>query len=258
MDNLQRVQSVVTAHQILDALAARPGGCSLSELARHLDMTPSRVLRHLGTLVELELIERTGNDPVYRLGIGLVRLATQAANQHEVGRVAIPALRRLHDDTGQAVYLARPQHTSATVWLSFESAGSPRLTMAPGMTFSLSGSACGRAILAFSEPRADLELASQPDDRFPDPIATHDELAERLAAIRQRGYDHYGTDLPNAAFSIAAPVFDHQGCAVGAIGMLGFSLHYHENGDLLLQALVRAAQSVSAQMGYTGPPIAPA
>lgn len=250
MDNQQRVQSVVAANQILEALATRGEGSSLTELARLLDMTPSRVLRHLTTLVDLQLVERTGTEPIYRLGIGLVRLAERAAYQHDVGRVALPALRRLNDVFGQATYLVRKQGGRASVWLSFESDGLPHLAMSPGMSFSLSGSASGRVLLAFDpDASLDVPLAAKPRHDFPDPIPTRKALEERLKQIRQIFFDQHSIGHGTAIYGLAAPLLGHDDRTVAAIGLGGFSVQLPGRAGALLRALLETAEEVSRQLG---------
>lgn len=251
MDNQQLVQSVVTANQLLEALARKSEGSSLTELSRELGLTPSRALRHLTTLVELQLAERTGGEPIYRLGVGLIRLAERAERQHNVLRLAYPAVRDLSDRFGQATYLARRQGTQALVWLSLESEGVPHLSMPPGMACSMSGSACGRVLLAFDpEARINERLESKASAGYPDPIPTKAALDERLDRIRTDFYDQHGTaGESNAIFTLAAPVLDHKERAVAAIAVAGFSVFFPQQSEALLDALLASAEGLSRTLG---------
>ena len=251
MDNQQLVQSVVTANQLLEALAHKSEGSSLTELSRELGLTPSRALRHLTTLVELQLAERTDKDSTYRLGVALIRLAERAQRQHNVLRLAYPALRDLSDRFGQATYLARRQGGQALVWLSLESEGMPHLAMPPGMACSLTGSACGRILLAF-DPEAKIAepLEAKASEGYPDPIPTKAILDRRLDRIRTSFYDHHGTaDESNAIFTLAAPVFDHKERAVAVLAVAGFSVFFPQQSEALLDALLANAESLSRKLG---------
>ena len=252
MNGQPRVQSVIVAHQILEALASAVDGAPLSELARALQMPPPRVLRHLVTLVDLQLVERSGSEPSYRLGSGLIRLAESAAGQHEVTRLALPALKRLNSECGEATYLARERDGEAVVWVSLESREVPHLSMPPGMRSSLTGSACGRVLLAFGEARPTPPLASKADRSYPDPIATAKALEKRLDAIRHDFCDSYGTEEANAVYNLAAPVLDHRGLAVASVGLIGFSILYRNRAEALRHALMDAAAMISRDLGYGG------
>lgn len=246
----QQIQSVAVAHRLLAALGEETGGVSLAALARRVDMTPTRVFRHLATLVDLQLVERTGGEPLYRLGVALVRLGQQAADQHDVTRVAYQTLRELSDEFGQAVYLVRPHGGDAVVWLSFQSKDVPQVTMPPGMTFSLSGSACGRSMLAFlDQVPSTVSFASTRTHHHPDPIADELVLRNRLAEVRGRFFDYYGVEDANAIYSLAAPVLNHQETAVAAIGIIGFSAFLKDRQAELLAALLDASGRVSVTLG---------
>lgn len=252
MDNQQRVQSVVTAHQVLEAMATQPAGISLTELARLLDMTPSRVLRHLATLVDLQLVERTGAEPVYRLGIGLVRLGERASTQHDVSRIAMPTLRRLNDRFGHAIFLVRRIGDCAQIWLSLPSTGAPHLTMPPGMSLSLTGSVAGRVLIAFNPGKLDgLPLGTVPKSDEPEPMRTRALLNKRLELIRARRFDSFGADMANVIFGLCVPILDHEERAVAALTATGFSVRLEAKGRPVLRALLAAGADISRQLGST-------
>jgi DNA-binding IclR family transcriptional regulator len=253
-DNPQRVQSVVVAHDLLQALGAASDALSLAALAREVGMTPPRVLRHLGTLVDLGLVERSGAEPQYRLGVGLIRLGERASNQHDLTRLAYPILQKLSDETGQATFLARPQASGAVVWLSLQSRAVPQLTMPPGMTFSLDGSACGRVLLAFGyEGEHQPQFGGEPGDGHPDPLRDAEALQQRLKAVRGRYYDVYGMQDANAVYSLSAPVLDDLDRPVAAIGIVGFSAIFREQRNSMLASLLKAGEQLSRALGSRTP-----
>lgn len=249
LDGQQRVQSVVVAHQILRELSKAANGLPLSELARSIDMTPPRVLRHLVTLGDLRLVERSGSEPVYRLGIELVRLAQNAAAQHDVIRLALPVMRQLNAASAELVFLAREGDGTAVVWESLESLSVPRLSVPPGMSFSLTGSASGRVLLAFNAPRSSMPLSVTRKPDFPDPIGSAAGLKRRLELIKSQRFDQYGLDGSNSYYTIAAPVLDFSSRAVAAIGMLGFSLQVKGHEKALIDSVKKAAESISRELG---------
>lgn len=249
MPPAHRVEAVAIAHRILDALGRQKRAVSLATLSRTLDMTPTRVLRHLSTLVELRLVERE-NSTSYRLGLGVLELAQQAAAQHDLVRTAYPVLLELNETMGQTTYLVRPHGHQSMVWLCLESADVPQLTMTPGMHLSLTGSVCGRAILAFNDRlSAEAQFGSAPALDSPDPPRSAEQLAERLTLIRKRFYDSFGIDSETMIFSLGAPVLDHAGEAVGAIAVMGFSLSPLSRKDAILAALLAAAEKISRSLG---------
>lgn len=251
MPPAQRVEAVAIAHRILDALGREKHAVSLATLSRALGMTPTRVLRHLSTLVELRLVERD-DSASYRLGLGLVELGQRAAAHHDLARTAYPVLRELNEATGQATYLVRPHRDHSVIWLSFESADVPQLTMTPGMRLSLTSSVCGRAILAFHDRLpVHTRFGAPPELDSPDPPRSPEQLAERLAQIRKRFYDGYGLKPGSTLYSLAAPLLDHAGEAVGSLGVIGFSVTALPKKAAILTALLTAAEQISRSLGCT-------
>lgn len=250
MKQSQKVQSVVTAHELMEAIGSKPDGVALTELSRAVRMTPSRVLRHLQTMLDLQLVERAGTNATYRLGAGLIRLGESATMQHDVSRAAFPVLRRLNDTYGLATFLVRRRGMRALVWLSLPSLEVPHLTMPPGKSFSLSGTAAGRVLLAFgSVPLADVPLGPDPSDDFPDPMPDLAALEKRLVTIRHNFCEQLGSDRTTELYSIAVPVFRHDELASDAIVVLGLARGAIGQRDVLLPNLLQAAAEVSHQLG---------
>ena len=245
----QRVEAVAIAHRILDALGREKRALSLAMLSRAVGMTPTRVLRHLSTLVELRLVERD-DSASYRLGLGLVELGHRATAQHDLARTAYSVLLELNEAMGQATFLVRPHRDHSLIWLSFESTDVPQLTMTPGMRLSLTGSVCGRAILAFNDRLpVSTRFGAPPEIDSPDPPRSPEQLAERLAQIRKRFYDGLGLEPGSTLYSLAAPVLDHAGEAVGSLGVIGFSVTALHRKAAILAALLAAAEKISRSLG---------
>lgn len=245
----QRVEAVAIAHRILEALGREKRAVSLATLSRVLGMTPTRVLRHLSTLVELRLVERD-DSASYCLGLGLIELGHRASTQHDLLRTAYPTVRELNEAMGQATFLVRPNGDHSVVWLSFESADVPQLTMTPGMSLSLTGSVCGRAILAFHDGLpTNPHFGAPPEVDSPDPPQSPKQLAERLAQVRRRFYDGHGLEAGSTIYSLAAPVLDHKGEAVAALGVIGFSVISLHRKAAILTALLAATEKISRTLG---------
>ena len=68
------LQAVAMAFRILEYLAAQRSGVGVTELARALDTTKSRIHRHLRTLVESGYILQSPESEKYRIGSRLVTL----------------------------------------------------------------------------------------------------------------------------------------------------------------------------------------
>ena len=89
------LQAVTLAFQILEFLAGSRGGAGVSDIARALDTTKSRVHRHLRTLVASGYVLQSAESERYGVGGRLVTLGRAVAENHDLASLARDALRDL-------------------------------------------------------------------------------------------------------------------------------------------------------------------
>src|SRR5438094_2545092 len=100
------VQSVGRAISILETLADAGEELGVTELGRRLGVHKATASRLVSTLAEHGLVERSPDSDRYRLGLGLVRLATAATAGLDLIREARPVLDQLAEQTGETANLA--------------------------------------------------------------------------------------------------------------------------------------------------------
>ncbi|MDI2132536.1 IclR family transcriptional regulator [Yinghuangia seranimata] len=101
---------------LVDAIAARPeDGLTLSEIARHLAVTPATCHPMLVSLSELGWLVRHPVRRTYRLGPALVTVGRAAARGLSVVDLALPGMQRLRDDLGLTCIALAPGETHVTV-----------------------------------------------------------------------------------------------------------------------------------------------
>ncbi|MER6948483.1 helix-turn-helix domain-containing protein [Nonomuraea sp. NPDC000554] len=140
--------------RLLWHLAERPGGATMMEIARALELNRTAVHRMLETLTTHNLVHRTG-DKRFHLSYGLVELAS--AVDSDLRGIAYPVMAELADATGatanlmvpisdtevQAVLVVEPR--LAAVHLAFRSGNRHQIDRGSG----------GIAILAGRPPKPD-------------------------------------------------------------------------------------------------------
>lgn len=244
------IQSVVTAHDVLGAIAAGYEPQSLSEIARALQLTVPRVFRHLATLTALGLVERVGDEPTYRLGWRLAQLGDRAARQHQVVPIAYPVLAELRRKVRSATMLVRRQDDRmAMIWLSLEDLQPPHMNLPAGTILPLHASASGRVLMAFAPEaeRARLVEGLQRESASLDPRMDLTGLAEDLVRIRRERFEirpWWGQIKLTAA---SAPVLDHRGEVLAAVTVLG--LFEEGAAGVIRPAIIEAAAEISAALG---------
>lgn len=103
---IRTVQSVDRVIAIMTALADRPQGLSLSELAAHLKLAPQTVQSLVRTLQFHGIIFQAAPGKAYQTGPGVLKLAGRWLESSAIFSLAGEAVARLADDTGEYVTLA--------------------------------------------------------------------------------------------------------------------------------------------------------
>lgn len=247
-------QSLSRGLQILDFLAASGGEATVSESARHLDVDRSTSSRLLATLEERGFVVQDPDTKRYRLGTKLLRLGNVLLDDLNLGPLGHDIVRALARDTGESAHMALRVKTEA-VFVD-RSQGTAVITINTGEVGShdpLYCTAIGRALLCgMTDGQVTELLGSVPFRRLtPTTISTMVELLERLHAVRDRGYAFDDEETNVGVQCVAAPVRDHAGRVVAAVGISGPGARVSRIGEATLaRAVVAAARELSLRLGY--------
>ena len=116
------VQSVDRAISVMEFLS-RQGWSGVTEVAGELDIHKSTAYRLLSTLKERRLVEQDAVTEKYRLGFGVVLLASAFTEDIDIVRHARPARRRLGGAPALLAFGHREPYRSATdvTWFGINS-----------------------------------------------------------------------------------------------------------------------------------------
>lgn len=118
-------------------------------------------------------------------------------------------------------------------------------SLAIGSVLPLTGSASGRAILAFMPERVrERLLRSIRDERM-----TAAELALRFEKIRKRNYDTADSTVVPGLAAISAPILNLQNEATASLTLIGARSDISEAGTAVTGLLLDAAQKISSACG---------
>jgi DNA-binding IclR family transcriptional regulator len=223
-----RNQSLLRGIGLLRAIAARPPGASVAELAESVGIPRTTASRLLATLEELGVAERLPRSrrwivgaEVARLGRAADPLATLRERAHpliqaiatDVGESAMVGVVHGNWDTEIVVQADAPNLVGTTNWLGERFAG------------ALHAAAFGK-----------LALATVPDDQiqasfgteFPRftarTITTPDALIEHLHAVRKQGYASTNDELELGLTALAVPIDDEHTLRFSSAHVLGVSV----------------------------------
>ena len=112
-------------------------------------------------------------------------------------------------------------------------------------------SALGKAMLAYAPAGVVDDLTDEPLTRFTQRTLTANALRKELKVVRESGLARERDEAVLGESSVAAPIHDSAGHAVGAIGVVGDTQRILPRGPArgLGPAVIEAARSVSRELG---------
>jgi DNA-binding IclR family transcriptional regulator len=230
---------------VLERLAEARGGMTVSEVAGAIDVHKTTASRLLGTLARRRLVERDPETRRYRLGAGIVSLASAAMVDLGVVSQARPELERLSASTAETVNLAILEGRHVV----YVDQVAPRqaVVMANwvGRRSPAHASSSGKVLLAFGDDRVREAVLSRPLERLtPHTVTDPARLREILDDVRRRGFARSAGELEDGLVTIAAPVLA-DGPAVAAVSVSGPSFRIPARDAPRLAALaIDAAAAV--------------
>ena len=244
--NAGQVQSVVTALDMLDCLAAEPE-LGVAELGRRLGIAKSTAHRLLTTMCAKGYVQRVSEGRGYRLGMRLHELGEVVASRSQLRDQALPLLESLRGQTGETAHLAVPEGGQMFYVERLESYHGLRFSSRVGRLRPIHLTSSGKAVAAFNPVVADAACALGFERRTPRTIRTKEQFLRCLAETRERGYAFsIEEDEPGLA-SVAAPVLDHTRIARAAISVAGpVSRVSGEHTDNIARRVQAAASQLMA------------
>lgn len=214
------VQSVARALDLLEILGDANGEMSLNELASKAGLNASTCHHLLATLAQRGFVGRSPRTRGYFLGPRITELSESRLKQFNLLDEAMPELRRLNDQTLEAVYLAVLQGLSLVTLARLDSKLPIRVgSDGAGKSDAAHATATGKAILAWL-PEAEIArvIAHGGLKQFTDKtISAISELMEDLRLVRRNGFSMDNEEFQPGVVCVGAAIRDHSGAVIGSI-----------------------------------------
>lgn len=182
---------------IIELLAARPGGLSVSSIAQQVNQPASGVHRTLNELIRLGYVRQVQDQGDYALSMKLAALGVGFLGRTGVGDVAQPILDRLAQISGELIRLSVIDGDDL-IWVAVAQGATGGLRYDPGqeqgVVVHLASSSGGQAWLSTMSDEEALERVSRQGlvnpgkPSGPGAPRTIAELLAILAETRKRGY----------------------------------------------------------------------
>jgi DNA-binding IclR family transcriptional regulator len=219
-----RVPALEHAIKVLRFLKERNHrGWGVSELSRGLQVNKSTCFTILRTLERYGFVACDETTKKYALGTTLIELGGAVAAAASGAVVAKPFLVDLFEELRLTSLLGRRVQDKVVIIDKAEVLDDFRVTVPLGQVLPLAVGAMGRSLLSCQrESEVDRILRAEvlTDHRGRKGSAVA-RIRRELEATRRRGYAESLGEIQAGINSVAAPIFDHQGHAVLAIGVIG-------------------------------------
>jgi IclR family transcriptional regulator, KDG regulon repressor len=254
-----RVQVLDRALAALEILANRDGECSLVDLCAEMKLHKSTVHRLAMVLEQHRLVDKNPDTGRYRLGLRLFEFGSKAVATLDLRGRSRPYLDRLQRQFGETVFFCILDDGQVFYMEKVESQQSVRTACTVGSRAPAYCTAVGKAMLAeLAEPevgevirRWGLKAVTA------NTITKATALRAELRAVRSRGYAIDDEEKEIGLRCVSAAVRGHSGKLFAAMSVSGPAFRMtKERIPEVGQAVMRAANELSAELGYRGAPLA--
>lgn len=256
-DSDKRLSSVANAIRLLKAFSDDDYEIGITQLARQLQLAKSTVHRLASTLIEAGMLEQNADSGRYRLGLAVFELGALVRRRMDYSTEARPYLMKLREQSGETVHLAIRDEAAIVyikiVYINYlESRQAIRMSTELGMRKPAHCTAEGKALLAFqSEEVVGRLIDGGLVARTPKATTAPAVLRKELAAVRSRGYATDDEECELGMRCIAAPVRDHGGAVIAAVGVAGPTQRLTKKKlAALAPDVIAAATAVSQRLGH--------
>jgi DNA-binding IclR family transcriptional regulator len=248
-NEVQRVQVLDRAVQLLRVIAAEPQPLNAYELARRCRLNRTTAWRILVTLEHNELVDRDPATQRYRLGYGLMDLA-RGVDPASLIRLARPILEAVAAEVGEQVSLGVARRFGCTYVDQVQPPAGATVPPWLGQSGPLHATASGKVFLAALPERERDAVLPAALERFTETtIADRAELDRVLARVMADGYAITDGEHDGVTSAVCAGVTDPHGRLVAIVDVWGPSQRLaRDRLEALGPVLRRAADELAARL----------
>lgn len=248
------VQSVLKALEILEELC-REQHRGVRELSEKVGINRSTVNRLVATLERAGYLEQERERGKYRASLKLFELGNKVIQDLNIKDLAHPIMQKLSEATEETVYLAVLEGNRFLYVSIIESPHMLKCSADIGIHPPSYCSASGKVLLAYlPEDKKKAFLPEEFHSFGPNTITNAAELEAELNRIRLNGYAIDDEEWNPSIRALAAPVRNHDRKIIATLSIAGPKVRMSQQRmEEVAQLLVKAAQDLSASIGYREP-----
>ena len=242
--------SLDRALAVLRCLGGHPSGLTLSEIAAELGLSVNFVYRVTQSLVSHGYLVRDA-DKRFSIGAQMLALCQPVVDDVPLAEAALPAMRWLSEQTGEAAHLGIISGYEGIVLERVIGRALIKFYVERGTRFPLHTSGPGKAMLAFMpEAERDAVIAGMKFERFqPWTISNRKDFLKCLDEVRRKGWAVDAGEHLEGHHCLGAPILDAEGRAIASLWISGPSQRLSEErmtklGPVVAQAGLRASRAL--------------
>src|SRR6476469_10114084 len=242
-----RTDMVGKALGLLVLLGDEPRGASAAEISRRADLPFSTTYRLLGSLTRDGFVDYEPDGRRYHLGLRVFQLGQRVSNHHGFAGTALPILRRVTEETGEATILSVRDGSHHLTVNKVDGPQTFRVTSDPRHLGALHTTAVGKALVAFADDATRRQLVEELElEPLTDlSITDRDAFRAEIELVRKGGYATMDEENELGMRAVAVPVFNSQGSAFAS---LATAVPVFRMSMDALVALVPLLQSAAAEL----------
>ncbi|MDB5396455.1 MAG: hypothetical protein JWM91_3961 [Rhodospirillales bacterium] len=224
----------------------------MSEIARDMGISKTRVHRHLRALVQHGYVLQDPETERYEIGIKLLVLGEAVRDRFDVLTATRPEMGRLRDETGQTVTVSALVENAIVVLDLLQGKTLVEFGIRPGATLDFHASAHGLIALAYGPSYLLEQVLECPLKAWtPATLVDPAKLKVEVEKVRGRRWATAADQLLIGVNALASPVFDYRNEWRGSIAIVGSTQFIEAKPSARQLALVvEAASEASRRLGW--------
>jgi DNA-binding IclR family transcriptional regulator len=237
------VPSVSKALDVLELLAEARPGLTMNEIVAALNRTMGEIYRIVVYLSTRGYIEQDENTGRYALTLRLFELSHKYDPTERLISNGVPLLERIAARTEQSCHLGVKNRNSILILASVHSPRPAGYSVRTGAVFDLANTSTGNVITAYSPESEQKRYLNKLDK------SERDSAVERLAHIRERGYEDRMSALVKGVRNLSVPIFDNRGIVAAITSGYIEQVDARFTPEDTLNEIISAAQELSKSLG---------
>lgn len=253
--NMNSILTIDRAIDVLQTFTLEKISLTLEEICDKTRIPKNTVTRILYTLEQRGFLQYDQESALYKPGLGLFEFILLQSAVLDVQKEAEEYLIELHNKTKQTVMMALKENNDQIFYVfKKENDEGLKVSSLVGLHRPYLSGVLGPVVLAFLPDREIERILKMPiPQSTPYTVTDPAAIRERLHKIKRDGYFIASNETAIGVTGIGAPIFDMNGEAIAAIGVVGPAIQLDSRIEDAKQLLLDTSAKISARIGYRKP-----